>query len=156
MAGSGASSGFSATEFRDNIHFAMTMGMPGVVSEQVTFKWDRVQEFNPEDHAHRPYDFTQPTTTDEPGNPDEPDGSLVVTCAIEFTPRNSSGVENQVGAFNAPRVVITLLDEEYDLVHDADWVLIDGNRYNLEYVAPPIGLFDVTVYQMHATAADES
>ena len=156
MAGSGASVGFSASEFRENIKFAMTMGMPGTVSEQVTFMWNRVKEYNPQDHQHRPYDFTQPTTLDEPGNPDEPDGSLVVTCAVEFTPRNSTGTENMVGAFNAPRIVITLLDDEYDLVHDADQVLIDGNTYDLEYTAPPIGLFDVTVYQLHATAQDES
>lgn len=156
MAGTGADVGFSGDVFRENIRFAMQMGAPTSTTEQVTFYWKREKTYSPQDHKRRPYDFTQSTVTDEPGNADIPGGSTTVDCAVEFTPRNSTGTENQVGAFEAPRAVVTLLDEEYATIEGFDYAMIDGTTYNPDYVAPPLGLFDVTVYQVHLTAADEA
>lgn len=156
MAGTGADVGFSGADFRDNIRFAMQMGAPTSTTEQVTFYWNREKTYSPQDHGRRPYDFTQATVTDVPGNADIPAGSTTVDCAVEFTPRNSTGAENQVGAFEAPRCVVTILDEEYATIEGFDYAMIDGTTYHPDYVAPPLGLFDVTVYQIHLTAADEA
>ncbi len=156
MAGQGASVGFSGAEFRENIRFAMQMGAPTATQEKVTFCWNREKTYDPQDHRRRPYDFTQPTVTDEPGNEDIPSGSTTVDCAVEFLPRNTSGTENQVGNFSAPRIIVTLLDEEYATIEGFDYAMIDGSTYNPEYTAPPLGLFEVTVYQIHLTAADEA
>lgn len=155
MAGTGADVGFSGDVFRENIRFAMEMGAPTSTQEQVSFCWKREKTYNPQDHGRRPYSFDQATVTDEPGNEDIPGGSTTVTCAVEFVPRNSTGTDNQIGAFSAPRVVLTLLDEEYATIEGFDYAIIDGATYEPEFTAPPLGLFDVTVYQVHLTAADE-
>jgi hypothetical protein len=35
-------------------------------------------------------------------------------------------------------------------------VLLGQNTYVVDFVAPPIGLFNVTIYQMYCSARDES
>jgi hypothetical protein len=58
-----------------------------------------------------------------------------------------------MGAFAPNSAVLTLLDEDWALVHDADEVLIRGNTYLVD--APggtPSGLFDVTVWQLRVSA----
>jgi len=152
----GSNPGFNQTEFREAIRFAMTMGAPTDTSERVVFHWKRDQTFTPADSGSRPYDFTAAPVTDEPGNEDEPDGELTVDCAVEFVPRTAEGTENFVGAFQSPRAIITLLDEDYARISDADWVTINDAYYIIEFAGPPMGMFEVTVYQIFVTARDEA
>ena len=142
-------SGFDATKFRDGIKFAMSMGLPENSSERVTFRWKTTYSFGIEDTSGNPYDFT--SVPEQTFSKDD----VLVVAAVEFIPV-SKPEGTSMGQFESPEAIITVLDEEYVLVSDADEVLLGGNTYKITYTAPPIGLFGVTVYQIHAIAVDES
>lgn len=154
MAGSNAA--FNPTQFRTSIRQTMEMGMPTTVSERLTWHWNRVQTFSPQDPTTNPYEWDQATVTDVPGNSAEPDGSLVVTYALEFASRQQEGEDTPFGQFDTTRAVVTMLDEEYVLVSTADYASINGSVYEIDFSGPPLGLFEVTVYQVYLTARDEA
>ena len=77
--------------------------------------------------------------------------------ALEFAARSTAGAEETVlGTFNTSRAVVTLMDEDYEQIKDADYVTIAGATYEIDFVGPPLGMFAVTVYQIHLRAADET
>lgn len=154
MAGTNAA--FSPSEFRTSIRSTMEMGMPTTVSERLTWRWNRVRTYAPQDPAANPYEWDQATVTDVPGNTAEADGSLVVTYALEFAARQSRGEDTAFGQFDTTRAVVTLLDEEYALVSTADYATINDSVYEIDFSGPPLGLFEVTVYQVYLTARDEA
>lgn len=141
---------FDAARFRDGVKLAMKMGMPEQESEQATFRWTPENEYGSRDAAGRPYSWTAPPSSSVTHE------DVIVDVAVEFQ-RYSSGEGNtSVGEFQTTSVVLTLLDVDYALVEGADKCLLGGNTYKIDYVAPPIGLFDVTVYQIYCRAEDES
>jgi hypothetical protein len=151
--------GFDATEFRQAIEFAMQMGLPGTESERVTFRWSGSKVFDTPDERGNPYDWTNAPASTE-STPDIP-ASITVPCAVEFRARRSVSGETIIGSFDVASVVITLLDTQYALLqHDTlglpDQLTVDGNQYDVSFWGPPMGLFNVTVYQMYAQARDES
>lgn len=141
---------FNAAKFRDAIKFAMHLGLPDDTSERATFMWTPQKTYGATDAAGRPYNWTA-TPTSVVTHDD-----VQIDVAIEFH-RYSAGEGNtSVGEFHTTSVTLTVLDEDYALVQGADKVLLGGNTYTVEYVAPPIGMFDVTVYQVYLKAEDES
>lgn len=146
----GSNPAFNPAQFRDVIRTTMIMGLPNATAEKPTFRWRPDRTFTTADPAGAPYDFTaSPTTTDAP-----PDVQIPV--AVEFSARPAGSLETSIGEFDTSRVIITILDEDYELVRGADEVLLGGNTYDIQFVGPPIGLFEVTVYQVFAIARDES
>lgn len=148
MAGSQA--GFSASAFRDAVHFAMNMGAPVDVKERVTFRWRAGKTFSVADGSNRPYDFShRPVAVDAKAD-------VQVPAAVQFQRSASAGADGGgAGLFNVNRAVLTLLDEDYVQVEGADQVLIGSDVYVIDFVLPQ-GLFDVTVYEVHCRAFDES
>jgi hypothetical protein len=148
MAGSNAA--FNPGEFRTAIRDAMNMGLPANVSERATFKWNVERTYTVADPGDNPYDWndTPVSTTTH--------ADVQIPVAVEFTARASDAGANNIGSFDPSRVTLTVLDEDYALVQGADEVLLGGNAYVIRYVAPPLGLFEVTVYQIFAEARDES
>ena len=146
----GSNPAFDAGAFRTAIRDAMNMGLPANVSERATFKWNVERTFNTADPAGNPYDWgtTPATTTTHP--------DVQIPVAVEYTSRASESGANAIGQFDPSRVTLTILDEDYALVEGANEVLLGGNSYLVRYVAPPLGLFEVTVYQVFAEARDES
>ncbi len=145
-------SGFSAAEFRDNIRFAMQLGLPENESERCTFRWTVERTYATADSGGNPYDFAEePTAT-------VTHADVLVPAAVEFSGGASGGGSNgtPVGDFHSGRATITLLDEDYAQIEGADLVLLGGNTYKIKYVGPPLGLFDVTVYQLFCQAVSES
>lgn len=143
-------SGFNAAEFRDAIKFAMRMGLPESVNERATFRWSTEKTYGNADPSGQPYSWST-APSDVESHPD-----VQIDVAVEFQ-RYSSGEGNtSVGQFQTTSVVLTVLDEDYALIEGADKVLLGGNVYTIEYVAPPFGLFEVTVYQIYLRAEDES
>jgi len=140
---------FNATKFRDGIKFAMNMGLPEDTSERITFRWKTIYEFDIEDNSGNPYDFSS-TPQQTFSRPD-----VQIVAAVEVANDNVPD-GTSIGGFNNPTAIITVLDEEYALISDADMVILGGSTYDIMYTAPPIGLFDVTVYQIHAVAVDET
>jgi len=61
-----------------------------------------------------------------------------------------------VATFDNSQATLTLLDEDYVLIAGADTAVIGGNTYDVRLKAPPIGLFEVTVYTLELQARDES
>jgi len=148
-------SGFDPALFKDAIRFAMNMGLPDTATERVTFRWTADKSFDTESPSGNPYTWNG-TPTSETAPVD-----VRVSAAVEFVSRASLSDSNSIGDFDNPRIVVTLLDDEYETITDDDLglpdkILVGGNTYEIDFVAPPVGLFSVTVYQIHATAVDES
>lgn len=142
-------SSFDSDGFREAIRNTMLMGMPNASSERVTFRWTDRKTFSKHDASGRPLNWYA-TPVSNITNPD-----VEVPVAIEYSARASQAGNTTVGNFNNPRAVLTLLDVDFALVEGADKVIIDGSEYTVDFVEPPVGLFDVTVYTVHISAIDE-
>lgn len=148
MAGTNAD--FDAAAFRAAIRSAMDMGLPNATNERATFRWAVEKTFATADPAGQPYTFnTAPASTVV-----RPDVRIPV--AVEFSARPAGSTDTSLGEFDTSRVIITILDEDYEQVEGANEVLLGGNAYDVQFVGPPLGLFSVTVYQVYAEARDES
>lgn len=150
-------SSFNASRFRTAIRNTMTMGMPNANADKATFRWTPRNTYNPQDPEHDPYTFTQAAINTWSH------ADVVVPVAWEFSARPSASLETTVGEFDMSRVVITMLDVDFATISGVqatpvlpDLVLLGGNTYIIEFVAPPVGLFDVDVYQIYCIARDES
>jgi len=151
----GTDSRFNATQFRDAIHFAMTMGLPDATSERITLRWKKRRTYTQEDAGRNPFDWSDSPVTDVAHT------DVALKAAVEFQFVRSGVENNPVGQFEAPNLVVTLLDTEYPSLFAsdgkrADEVILDGSTYQINFVAPPIGLFDVTVYQIYCSGLDEA
>ena len=147
--------GFDAAAFRDAIQFAMNMGLPQATADRITFRWTTQDDFAIEDQAGETYDWTgTPTATSAPDD-------VQIPAAVEFIPRSTLAGGTGIADFDTPRVVVTVLDTHWPQVTSedgrrADRMVIGGNTYEINFVAPPLGLFGVTVYQIHGEAVDET
>jgi len=129
----------------------MIMGLPSNVSERATFRWPTNRTYTIADPAQNPYDWTETPLTETHH------ADVQIPVAVEFTSRTSQGGSNDIGTqFDTSRVVLTVLDEDYAQVEGATEVLLGGNTYLIQFVAPPMGLFEVTVFQVYCEARDES
>lgn len=146
----GFGAGFNANQVRQALTDAMIMGMSPDPEQQVIWRWSPKREFADSDVAGDPYDWTEAPEDEEVKE------DVVVPCAFEFSARPAGSVESSMGQMDTSRVVITLLDEHYEKVKGADLVLLGTNIYEVDFVAPPIGLFDMGVITVIATARDES
>ena len=142
--------GFDATKFRNAVRSAMEMGLPNTVSERATFRWNVERTFSYQDEATNPYDWTDTPVTEVTH------ADVLIPVAVEFTARPAGTTDTPIGQFDTARAVVTILDTDYPDVAGADQVILGGNTYSIQFVAPPIGLFTVTVYQMYLEAVDES
>ncbi len=150
----GSDPNFDPTQFRFFIKQTMKMGIPTATDEKLTWHFKPVQDFTPQDPALKPYDWSTPPESSEPGNPDLPSGVAIVDYALEFSAGTSS--EGDVGRFDTSRLKVTLLDVDYEVIKTADYATIGRVYYNIKFVAPPIGMFSVTVYEVHLVARDQA
>lgn len=127
----------------------MQMAAPNSVDERVTFVWPEVSIVNNPNAAGRPFDFN---AENELVNSDKHE-DVQVDCAVEFVERATYGTA--IGQFENPRVVITMLDEDFIQVEGASKVLLGGNTYTWNFTEPPNAIFKIGVYRLHCTADDE-
>jgi hypothetical protein len=143
----GTNQGFDAAEFRDGIHFAMNMGAPIATTDQVKFY------FAPDPTTTGSVDATgmpfDPTTTPTAVTPDP----ITVPCAVEYD--RQEGEHDRVGFVVPSRLRILLLDVDYERVKECSYIVHGGDRYDLRYEEPPLGLFDVGVHTMVFVARGE-
>jgi hypothetical protein len=142
--------GFDGAEFRDAIKFAMGMALPDEESERVTFRWLVDRTYSTADPVGAPYSY------DEVPSSTVAKDDVQITCGVSFISRATAAQGNAVAGFESPRVIVTVLDEDYDSVAEADEIIFDGSTYQINYWEPPQGLFDVSIYKVHGTARDES
>lgn len=144
----GSSNAFNAARFRSAIRSVMTMGTPPVSGDQLRFYWNPTRSATAtKDGEGIPFDPSAPvaTTTHAP---------VSLPCAIEYI--DAAGQPTPFGAIAPSKVRVTLLDEDYDQVKDADYVLISGDRYIRHHEPPSYGLFTVGVHQIIYTAENET
>lgn len=140
--------GFDADNFRNVIKGSMQMGLPNSVKERPTFIWPQEVSVSNPSSTGKPYDFNTPAQSVNPVK------EVQIDCAVEYIDRMPNGTA--IGQFETPRVKITVMDVDYPRVEGATHVLLGGNKYTINFTAPPMGLFAVTVYQIHCQAEDES
>lgn len=146
----GTNAGFNASAFKAGIRQAMTMGLPNAESERITFRWNPDRTYQRHDAEGNPWEWDDVPLTDST----QPD--VLVTAAVEFAARPAGSLDTSMGQFDASRVIVTILDEDYETIRGADLMLFDGNEYDIQFVAPPLGLFEVTIYSVYGEARDES
>lgn len=148
--------GFDASEFRSAIKFAMRMGTPNPEDNRATFRWDVEKTYAVADANNNPYSWEAAPESETVYEDVQAD------VAVEFVTRSTLSGGNPIAEFDTPRAVLTILDVDWAIVIDdgnrpaPDKVLLGGNTYNMDFVAPDIGLFDVNVYQLHCSAVDAS
>ncbi len=150
MAGTSAS--FNATKTRNEFRSVMRMGMPTDVAQQLTWRWRDIEGYVPDDPAGEPYDWTDAPVVDEPGNPTVPGGSLIVPYALEVLGSGAT-VDTAVGQLDFTRALVTLMEDDWEQVADADFCTCGNTRYTIEVQPPHVGLFDLTVVQVLIQAA---
>lgn len=142
--------GFNAAAFRQAITSTMQMGLPNDESERATFRFLGSKSYEAEDSAGHPFNWLA-----EPVDQTE-DRDVQVPVAVQFEARPATSMDTGIGQFDSPRGTVTVLDVHFQQVKGADLMLFDGNKWTIEYWLPPIGLFDVTIYQAIVTAKDVS
>lgn len=144
----GAISGFDAEDFRRNIRAAMTVGLPPVAADQPTFIFaGDVVNTAPADDEDVPYDASARPTVTTPA-------SVKVPCAVEYA--DAAGKVENFGVIVPSKVVLTLLDEDYQLIKGFLYVVIGGDRFWYSKTETPLGLDSVGIWTVHATAEDDT
>lgn len=149
----GTSPDFDGQAFRDAMRATMLMGFSNDTSVQPVF------HFNPTG-----YTFPPNTQLDESGKPYDLSvmatptvlAPVTVPCAIEWGSGKTVDYKIEaVGDFQYGDMVLTLLDVDYVQVETADFVMMGDQKYEIRFLEPQIGLWDVSVYRMHCRAVQE-
>lgn len=145
----GLSSSIDTAAIRTLLRQTMLIGAPPNPADGVTFRWSTQQTAaGPTDPTGVPYDFTS-TPASVVTQPD-----VQVPCSVRYTAGQYA--ETPLGDFDTTRPVLTLMDVDYLAVQGADKVLIGGQVYSIAYVAPPEGLYDLTVWTIYLEADSTS
>jgi hypothetical protein len=138
---------FPAATFRNAIRFVFEMESPPEDAARIMFYFtDTVTFAGPADSDKVPFDPSQAPVrvTQAP---------IGVPCDIEFIA--SPDEPTAFGTVVAAKLKVLLLDEDYELVKNASFVVVNGDRYNKHYEPPSFGLFSVGLHEMVFVAEDE-
>lgn len=138
---------FNGDKFRNAIQFVFEMAYPPEAGIGIVFYFpDTTTYTGPADSDYVPFDPAQAAvvTTKAP---------VTVPCDVAFT--SAADTTTAFGAVNASRVKVLLLDEDYQSVQDASYVVVNGDRYNRDYEEPSFGLFDVGLHTIVFVAENE-
>lgn len=144
----GSLPGFDPVAVRAGIRLAMQVGLPVQTADQPTFYFKGAPTTGVGTDGHG-----APLAWDGTRSSAAPKAAVQVPCAIDY--QDDAGLENGFGPVSSSRLVLTLLDEDYDAVKGFAYVAIGGNRYDYERTEPPMGLVSVGVWQVHVRAVDE-
>lgn len=143
----GTSSDFDGAGFRDAIHEVMLMGAPVPEGERAKFYFTKTLVYNtPTDDNNTPFDPDATVTETQPD-------PVTVNCGVEYF--DATDQPTVFGSVTATRLVITVLDEEYDRVKGCSYVVMGGERYFYKKTEVPRALFDVGVYVLHFRAEND-
>lgn len=156
--GLGINVNFPEQQFRDAIHFAMQMGKNPDEDRQPVFIIPSTVRTYWKDGV----ELVSTPRLDRDGEPLDPDievrggadTEVQRDCAIEV--QRADADELPVGNFRPTKVVVTLLDDDYQAVKDARRLRYNGDEYLFGYEPESDGLFEVGVYTLIFYALDES
>lgn len=139
---------FNADTFRNAIRFAFEMEADPDVDNRLTFHFGPTVAFTGNADGDKvPFDPNEApiTTTPAPIN---------VPCDVQFTA--ATDAPTSFGTVIPAKVKVLLLDEDYEQVKDAAFVVMNGDRYNRQYIPPSSGLFNVGLHEMVFQAENET
>lgn len=141
--------GFDAAAFRDGIETAMMVGLPPDLADQPTFVTPAavVDTGADRDTGGVAFDWTEPR--EKVGA----DTATQVPAAIEYF--DADGQLVNFGSVSSSKIVLTLLDQDYEEVVGFSYVVVGGNKYTYERTEPPIGMVDVAIWRIHCRTDDE-
>lgn len=140
---------FNPARFREAIRATMIMGTPNAVEDRATFEWDVERTFEVADARSNPYSWDADPETEESTEP------VQVPVVVDFASSYGVSGGTSMADFDATRATVMLLDEDYAKVVGAKRILLGGATYDIDYWAPPQGLFEVTIHTAYCTARDE-
>lgn len=144
-----ANSEFDADAFRTGIRFVYNLAAPPVAEEQITFFYNSQLIYNtPVDGEDTPFD---PQATVQRV---APRAVKNVPCGIEYF--DAAHQEIVFGTVTASKIHVTLLDEDYQRVKGANYVVLGGEKYLYKVTEAPSGLFDVGLYVTHWTNENDT
>jgi len=138
--------GFDAARVIGGLHTAMGFGEPTRAADKATFYiLSQAATADPVDGEGLPFDPTKsrPTTRTP----------KTVPCAVEVF--EGSTTRDSFGDAQASRVVLTLLDPDYQQVKGFSYVVAGGDKYYYTKTDPPVALGSIDVWTVHCTAQDE-
>ena len=156
--GLGISADFDNEGFRQAIRFAMQMGTNPDPDRRPIF----IRKGRGATYWKGGVELVTAPRLDRDGEPLDPeievrrvaDEQISVDCAIEVD--RADAEELPVGNFRPTKVIVTLLDEQYELVKDCRELAYNGDKYLYGYEPESNGLFEVGIYTMVFYAIDES
>lgn len=134
------------------MRFVMGMGAPVVDADQATFTFPNQLVYNASDTGDHdatgvPFNPSIPVTRVTPD-------PVKVPCAVEYY--DADGVVTEFGLVTPSKAIVTLLDEDYAKVKEANAVILAGERFRYQKTEFPSALFDVGLYTMHFVADNDT
>jgi hypothetical protein len=137
----GTNPAFDAAAFRTAIKATFQMALP---DPGPAFHW------NPAPDAAATY------SRDSSGVPFNPTAvesftvlkTSVVGLSVGLECFDAQDILTPFGLLPPSKIVITVFDDDHAQIHDADYLLLAGERYNYRHTMPPTALFNVSQYRM--------
>lgn len=144
--------GFDADAVLAGLHKAMGFGEPTRTDDKATFFFPKTRTSTPSgasaDQDDIPFDVTVPVVAAD-SHP-----KATVACAVEYV--DATEIVTTAGDVTPSKIVITILDPEWQQVKDFSFVVAGGDKYIRGRVEPPVALGSIDVWTVHCTAEDES
>lgn len=137
--------GFNPTEVRNGLRFAMTFGIPE--GSPPTFVMPTTYTAGGDFDSHG-----VPWHPDDVPVPGTPGQSIAVPCAVEYT--QGPGKADTFSHLMPSKILLTLLDEEYQQIKGFEYVVINGNKYLYRNTQAPVGLGSIEVWQIVCESED--
>ena len=133
--------------FREKIRYVFEMAKPPEADQQLWFHFTGTVNFaGPADGDSVPFDPDEAITRTVRAPLQRP-------CDVEFT--KASDDPTAFGTIIPAKITVTLLDEDYDDVKEASFVVMGGDKYLRVYEPPSYGLFSVGLHTMVFVAENE-
>lgn len=144
--------GFDASAARQGILNAMSFGEPTRTDDKAWFYFAKARASTPDDAPadddHVPFDPAVPVASPD-SHPRQQ-----VPCAVDYL--DAAGQAITAGDITPSKIVITLMDTEYQRVKGFAFVVAGGDKYLYDKTEPPVALGTIDVWTVHCVAEDES
>lgn len=141
MAGSAPGFGLAeAAAFRTGIRFVFDMSAPNLDADKIKFHFASVvTNATPADGDGIPFDPAAAPTKVTPA-------PVSVSCGIEYL--DAADQPTAFGTVIPAKAKITLLDQDYQLVSNAAYIVLGGEKFTYHRTQKPDALFSVDVHTM--------
>lgn len=137
---------FDEARVIEGLRKAMGFGEPTRTEDKVTFYFNARSVSSSTDEDGVPFDPATRVVVDDTG--------VVKDCAVEYQDRAPKG--ETFGVVVPSRIIITMLDPDWQDVEGFAYVKAGGDTYWRSSVEPPIALGSLDVWQIICTAEGES